>query len=91
MTIKELIQYMRQQTERIERLTEQLAAAKERAKRLRDVLEGSSRIVEKYKDACMEWAKESHHKGGRQDTEFWERRAKSMAILLTMNEQALKE
>jgi len=64
---------------------------KERADntQLREALEGSSRIVEKYKDACMEWAKESHHKGNRQDKEFWERRAKSMANLLLMTEQAL--
>ncbi len=57
--------------------------------RLRGALEGSSRIVEKYKDACMEWAKESHHNGKRQDKEFWERRAKSMANLLVMISQAL--
>ena len=57
--------------------------------RLREALDGSSRIVEKYRDSCMEWAKESHHKGNRQNKEFWERRAKSMANLLIMNANAL--
>ncbi len=59
-------------------------------KALREALGGSSRIVEKYKDACMEWAKEAQHKGLRQVKEFWERRAKSMANLLIMNQEALK-
>lgn len=60
-------------------------------RQLREALEGSNRIVEKYKDACMEWAKEAHHKGVRQVTEFWERRVKSMANLLVMISQALTQ
>lgn len=70
---------------------DRLITANEENKRLREALDGSSRIVEKYKDACMEWAKESRRKGTRQNKEFWERRAKSMANLLIMNQQALKE
>ena len=69
---------------------QELATAKAENKALWEALGGSSRIVEKYKDACMEWAKEAQHKGIRQVKEFWERRAKSMANLLIMNQQALK-
>ncbi len=58
---------------------------------LRERLQESSRIVEKYKDACMGWAKDSHHKGKKQNTLFWSRRAKSMAVLLNDIKQALKE
>jgi hypothetical protein len=70
-------------------LETQLTAAQEREKALRNRLQESSRIVEKYKDACMEWAKESHHKGKTQNRLFWERRAKSMAVLLKDIKQAL--
>ncbi len=63
---------------------------KEENEGLRGRLRESSRIVEKYKDACFEWAKESHHKGNRQNKEFWERRTKSMTVLIADIKQALE-
>ena len=60
-------------------------------KKLREALERASRIVEKYKDACFEWAKESHHKGNTPNRIFWEKRTKSMANLLIEIKQALTD
>jgi len=47
-----------------------------------EALDKAGRIVEKYKDACFEFAKESHHRGNGDNTKFWENRTKSMVRLI---------
>ena len=49
---------------------------------LREYLNKLEGVAESYKISCMNWAKESHQKGNRENKEFWEKKAKSIAELL---------
>ena len=54
---------------------------------LRDYLNKLESVAEKYKTSCMNWAKESHQKGNRENKEFWEKKAKSIAKLLDQSDK----